>query len=244
MLRLHSHAFYLYSAIVGLAIREALVGAGRHIFIPLPPAAASASAYSTLAPWQIHLEAFRLVLFLFTISCFYFGCGLYFEKVHIHSEALVNPRAGTDRPEETATTGNKKSYGLDFGMGLIHFLIFFAWAIAITDHSRYSWGVSPFLVFLTAIFLYDLVWLVVSARLDSVEEIKLWAWVCAFFWFIGAVVFFGVRAWKNDVVAEEACYFVFYFYLCGDVIELFSGKPFFLKWILKALPSHVAGSLN
>ena len=185
---------------------------------------------ASLAPWQIRLEAYRLVLFLFTIACFYFGCGQYFEKVHIRS-AASDPNATT-----------KTSYGLDYGMGLIHFLIFFALAIAVTDHSRFRWGVSPYLIFLSAIFLYDLVWLAVSIRLDSVQEIKLWAWVCAFFWFIAAVVYFAARSWGNDVVAEEASFIVFGLYLCGDVIELFGGKPFFLKWILKLLPSNLSMS--
>lgn len=217
------------------------MSAGKHIFIPLPPAPANAASAAiaasvnvatsaTLAPWQIHLEALRLVLFLFTIACFYFGCGLYFDKVHI--------RPKVPERDESSAVNPTKSYGLDYLMGLIHFLIFFAWAIAITDHSRNSWGISSFLVFLTAIFLYDMVWLVVSIHLDSVQEIKLWAWVCALFWFVGAVVFFGVRAWKSAVIAEEACFFVFFLYLCGDVIELFTGKPFFLKWILKALPNN------
>jgi hypothetical protein len=127
--RLHNHAFYLYSAIVGLAIREALVGAGRHIFVPLSPAVPN---LPVLMPWQIRLEALRLVIFLFTIACFYFGAGVYFEKVHVH-------------PNDAGPIV-KKSYGLDFGMGLIHFLIFFACAIAVTDHSRIKWGMSPFLL--------------------------------------------------------------------------------------------------
>jgi hypothetical protein len=228
--RLHNHAFYLYSAIVGLAIREALVNAGKHIFIPLAPALPNVPAPVNLAPWQVHLEAFRLVLFLFTISSFYVGAGVYFDKVH------VNPA----KPEENL----KKSYGLDFGMGLIHFLIFFAWAMAITDHTRFAGGVSPFLLYLSAIFLYDMVWLVVSFHLDSMQEIKLWALVCFFFWAVATGVFFAIRGWKGDVFAEEICFFIFVLYLCGDIIELFSGKPFFLKWILRALPKNVAEKIG
>jgi hypothetical protein len=213
--RLHNHAFYLYGVLTGLAIREALVRAGPHIFVP-----------SNAIPWQAHLEAMRLVIFLFTISCFYFGAGVYFNKVHLCPE--------------TAEGYEKKNYGLDFGMGMVHFFIFFACAIAISDHSRPKWGISPFILYLSAIFLYDLVWLLASIRLDSFEEIKLWAVMCTFVWFLAAVTFLAVGVWKeNAVIAEEASFLVLGLYLVGDVIELFTGRPFFLELIKKILPRNV-----
>ena len=209
MLRLHNHAFYLYGVLVGLAMREALNRVGTHIFVP-----------SDAISWQAHLEALRLVVFLFTISCFYFGAGTYFNTVHL------NP--------ETADTFKKKNYGLDFGMGMIHFLIFFACAIAISDHSRPKLGISPFMLYLSAIFLYDLVWLLASIRLDSAHEIKLWAVMCAGVWFVAMVTFFGISIWKqNDVLAEEVSFIIFGLYLAGDVVELFTGRPFFEELIKK-----------
>lgn len=157
-----------------------------------------------------------------TISVFYFGSGVFFNRVHL------NP--------ETAETFKKKSYGLDFVGGLIHFLIFFAWAIAITDHSRYTLGASLFLVYLGAIFLYDLIWLLVSIPYDSVREIKLWALMCTVVFFLATGLFLGVRTWKNnDVIAEEACFIIYFLYLLGDAVELFTERPFFselIRWFL------------
>ena len=243
MHRLHSHSFYLYSAIVGLAIREALAGAGKHVLIPLSPSESAALNYQ---PWQFHLEAIRLVLFLFTIAVFYIGCGLYFDKVHPKpkdqdlSQNLEEIESIDGQPPKSPT----KSYGLDFGMGLIHFLIFFAWALSITNHSRPFWGVSTFMIFLSAIFLYDLVWLMASIRLDSVQEIKMWAIVCTGVWFFGAATFFVARTWGNDVRAEEVSYIPYFAYLVIDTLELFSGRPFFLKWILRALPRNALDSAS
>ena len=213
MQRLHNHAFYLYGVIVGLAIREALVDTGPHVFIP-----------SNVAPWKIHLEALRLIVFLATIGCFYFGAGVYFDKVHLG---------------ESSTNYSKKSYGLDFVMGLIHFLFFFAWALTLTNHSRNSLGISPFYGFLSAVFLYDLVWLIANIRFDAAHEIKMWAVMCLIVWCLATGLFFTVRAiTNNDVLAEEISLGLYACYLVGDAVELFSGKPFFLTLLQLLLPQN------
>lgn len=215
MQRLHSHAFYLYGVVVALAIREVLLRVGTHAFVPV--------AGEQVESWKIHLEALRLVLFLIAITCFYFGSGVFFDKVYI------NP--------DTAREFQKKNYGLDFTIGLIHFLIFFAWSLTITNHSRNGWGLSPFFGFLSAIFLYDLVWLIANVRYDSLQEIKLWAFMSALVFFVGAVGFFVARSLlNNDAVAEEISFLIFGLYLVGDAAELFSGRPFFSELIKSLLP--------
>ncbi len=210
--RLHSYTFFLFGVVVGLSIREVLVRSGPHIFLP-----------SDIEPWKTHLEALRVIVFLLTITCFYFGAGTFFDKVYLD--------------EDTAAKFSKKSYGLDFGLGLAHFLIFFGWSLTVADHSRLSWGVSPFLGFLSAVLLYDLVWLVVNLRHDSLQEIKLWTFMCFVTFLLGGVVFFVVRAFSNnDVISEECAFVVVALYILGDFTELVSGKPFFSELIKKVLP--------
>jgi hypothetical protein len=214
--RLHSHSFYLFGVVVGLSIREALVRTGSDLFLP-----------TKVEIWKVHLEALRLIIFLLTITCFYFGAGVFFDKIYI------NP--------ETATRYQRKNYGLDFSFGLIHFLAFFAWALSINDYSRSpKWGVSPFLGFLSAIFLYDLAWLFISYRYDSFDEIKLWAEWCAGTFFLASFVFIVVKFLfsKDDVFAEEMSFLVYGLYIAGDITELFSGRPFFEELLKKLLPKR------
>ena len=156
-------------------------------FVPSPP---NIIRPQMSAPLGIGLK--KLVLFLFTISCFYFGCGVYFNKIHINPEENT---VGPDSSDQTPKKPVQKELRIRLRHGIDSFLIFFAWAItAVTDHSRYLWGISSYLIFLSAIFLYDLVWLLISLHLDSVQEIKMWAIVCTVVWFLGANCF-----WRKSV---------------------------------------------
>jgi hypothetical protein len=219
MQRLHAHAFWVYGVIVGLAIREALVRAGSHIFLPGSPTFLP----SDVLPWKLHLEAFRLIIFLMTITCFYFGSGVFFDKVYLN--------------EKTASRFEKKSYGLDFVLGMVHYLVFFAWSLTLADHSRFRWGLSPFLLFMSAILLYDVVWFVASIRFDTMQELKLWTFFCVVVFFLAGVVFFFGRALSgNDVIAEEISFVVVGLYLLGDLVELFTDRPFFSELVRMVLP--------
>jgi hypothetical protein len=212
--RLHNHSFYLFSVVVGLSIREALVRTTPSLFLP-----------SKLETRQVHLEALRLIVFLTAIACFYFGSGVFFNKVYLDTV--------------TAENYKKKIYGIDYGFGFIHFLFFFVWAVTINDFTRSDkFSISPFLSFLSVIFLYDLVWLLASRGYDTFDEIKTWAvWSVAVF--LAASVVFFVFIFLNPadgVQGEEAAFVVYFLYLIGDLIELFSGKPFFVKLIKALLP--------
>jgi len=219
--RLHSHAFYLYGVIAGLSVREVLVRTGPDLFLILS---------SKTESWKVHLEWTRLIVFFFTICAFYFGSGLYFDKVYTNTE--------------TAGRFVKKNYGLDYCFGLIHFLIFFACALTINDYSRTPSGISLFLIFLAAIFLYDLPWLLANTSYDSSEEIKIWAEVCLIVVFLAGVVFMFVKyvLGKDPVVAEEASLCVFLIYLLFDMAELFTGNLIFSEWLKRLLPKHALQS--
>ena len=217
MQRLHSHAFYLYGVIAGLSIREVLVRTGPDLFLFLS---------SKTELWKVHLEWIRLIVFFLAISCFYFGAGVFFDRVH------VDPK--------TAQAYKKKNYGLDFWFGLIHFLIFFAWALTINDYSRTTSGLSLFWIFLAAIFLYDSAWLLANFRYDTFQEIKLWAEICGAVVFLAGVVsiFFKFVLLKDAVVAEEASFCVFIVYLLLDLAELFTGNSIFSEWLKRLVPRN------
>jgi hypothetical protein len=214
--RFHTHAFWLYGVITGLAIREALVRAGPHVFLYLSASRPEA--------WKLHLELSRLVIFCLCLFTFYFGAGVFFDKVH------VGPEAATKYPNN--------NYGLDYFFGLIHFVFFFGWALTIDDYSRTARGISLFLVFLTIIFLYDLAWLLANLKYDSFQEIQMWAEWAAITWFLGLVVWLLTKYVfsGNDVVAEEATFVVFGLYLIVDLVELFYEKQIFTHWIINLLP--------
>lgn len=213
MQRLHSHAFYIYGVIVGLSIREALARVAPHLLHP-----------STVPAWEARLEAVRLVVLLLMTTVFYFGSGVFFDKVYL------NPA--------TCDLYKKKIYGLDFAIGLAHFLFFFGWSLTITDHSRAYFGVSAFLGFMGFILIYDLVWIFMSTGYDTMEEIKLWTFMGVLTFVLSGVAFFVVRAVSDDVVGEYWAILVVMLYLLGDATELFSGRPFYAELLKKLLPKN------
>jgi hypothetical protein len=64
MKRLNDRAFFLYGVIVGLSIREAIVRVIPNIMMGVEA-------------WKARLEALRLIIYLLTITCFYFGAGVF-----------------------------------------------------------------------------------------------------------------------------------------------------------------------
>jgi hypothetical protein len=222
--RLHTHAFYLYGVIVGLAVREALIRVGPDLFLFLSP---------TTAGWRIRFAFLRLCIFFLAITTFYFGAGVFFDKVHTSKGCREKyPKA---------------NYGLDFWFGLIHFVFFFAWAQTINDYTRSSKGdLSLFLIFLSVIFLYDLAWLLANLTNDSFREIQVWAELCAFVWFIGvfAFVFCKFVLGTNGVFAEEVSFGIFIIYLFLDLTELFTGRHIFSNLLLRLIPIKTTPRTN
>jgi hypothetical protein len=218
MRRLHGQMFFLYGAVVGLAIREALVrvGPGLVNFLSSP-----------IEPWKIRLEFFRLVIFFLAISTFYIGAVFFFDRVHVGDEA-----------EKTYPRSN---YFYDFWFGLIHFVLFFLCAITINDFLRVKSGLSLFLIYLAIIFLYDLWWLFINRKQDSFEEIKVWAWSSAVAVFLAGVAFLFAKHvfGRDDVVAEDASLGVFGAYLIIDLAELLTGNQIISIALLRLLPKRL-----
>ncbi len=182
--RLYQNAFWFYGIIVGLAIREALTKVGPHVI-----------GSSPVEAWQRNLEIWRLILFLLTIIRFYLGSVYYFGRIHFDEGAN-----NTDR------SSYKSSYGLDFLLGLVHFLIIFFWSMTIVEHSVAISGLSLFLLLLALILSYDVIWLFSNkiAGLDSVHEIKLWTVVNILSLAFGALFYLaGEKCTDNNLVTSE-----------------------------------------
>ena len=197
---------------MALSIREALVRVGPNVFLP-----------NSMDHWKVHLEAWRLVIFMMTICCFYLGSGVFFDKVY------NGPNADEEFPN--------KSYGLDYVMGFVHFVAFFAWSQTIDNFTTPLLGMSPFLGFLSGIFLYDLVWLAANIRFDTVQAIKVWAICALLVWLVATATFLIARSiTKNDFTAEKISFVVYGLYLIIDAAELLTGKPVFVEWMKRAIP--------
>lgn len=206
---------FLYGAVVGLAIREALVRVGPGLVNFLS---------STMQPWKMRLEAARLGIFFLAISTFYVGSVQFFDKVHVREGAEGSyPRT---------------VYAFDFWIGLIHFVLFFFCAITIDDFLRIKPGISLFVMYLAFIFLYDILWLCVNWGQDSFEEIKVWTWSSALTVFLAGVAFLVTKfvLSQDDVIAEYASLSIFGAYLFIDLSELLTGNPIISRWLLRLLP--------
>jgi hypothetical protein len=153
----HSHAFFVYGVIVGLAVREALVRVLPHV---LPTLIESVPPLPGDPLNQIGLEAIRLCTFLLVLIRFYIGAGVYFDRVYCG---------------ETASNFENKNYGLDFLMGTLHFIILFIWSETITGHNRFPHGMSAYVYFLGLSLLYDCLWWFLSTDYDTVGVIRRWA---------------------------------------------------------------------
>jgi len=216
MQRLHNSVTFVYGVIVGLAIREALVRTVPDIL-----------HLTQIVGWRANLEAFRLVLFLSLIVRFYFGSGTYFESVYL----------GENAPAPSLQT--RVSYGIDFSSGLVHFLVFFAWSLTLTDHNRPWQGTGIFLWVLAVILAFDAVWYFANPSALTKDRIKLWAEFNLATLILAGILFFGVRAFTgNDVLAEECSFPLIALVSLIDYVELISGRDVFARVILRMLPSR------
>ena len=148
---LKPQATYLYGIIVGLSIRESLIQVVPQL----------TSATHNVEAWSLELQCFRLLLFLTTIIRFYLGSVSFFDEVHNATTADQNYTS--------------KNYGLDFIVGLIHFVFFYAWATTINDVKHRDPGsLSHFTALAGVVLAYDVVWLVVSLRYSTRNRIGAW----------------------------------------------------------------------
>jgi hypothetical protein len=210
---LHKDFFWIYGVIGGLAIREALTQTLHHALSN--PAAG--------APWILHLELWRTILFMLMIVRCYVGSVVFFNKVHGPSA----PAAG--------------NYYLDFIMGFTQFNIFYAWSITIFSYSRTTKGFSYFLLGMLLILLYDLLWLIFNWRYDTTERLKVLAVVNTLTALVSLLAFFAFADVldTNFQVAEEAALIPAMVVAILSISDTISETSFFTKALESAIPKQV-----
>lgn len=195
---LHKQALWLYGVLVGLSIGEALRSAIPHIISIPPPAGIAYGRWSDLI---------RLVVFLTVIIRFYLGAAAFFDEEYIKRVEAKYPQ---------------KSFGTDFLIGIIHFILFFALASTIDVHPKVSTDPSAFTatiasvvtsvstgaaipapsvsaiplrlfpVILGFILIYDLLWYFVCREYDTRRFIKRWMIVNCATFLIGLLTYTSI----------------------------------------------------
>ena len=153
-----------------------------------------------------YLEQARLLVFLAMLIRFYLGSVKFFDKVYIS--------------EATAPGYANKDFGIDFGVGFIHFLIFFSWSLTIADEYRSPFGMSKYLWFLTVVLLYDALWIGLSWKKDTRKEIKLWTAVNVATFILGVILFFVGKALEKPVLGEWLVLVPVAFFTAIDFVEM------------------------
>ena len=214
MRELHKEFFWIYGVIVGLAIREALTQTLHHA-LSIPAAD---------APWILHIELWRTILFMLMIVRFYVGSVVFFNNVH-----------GCSAPAA------ESNYYLDFVMGLTQFIFFYAWSVTIFSYSRNSKGVSYFLYGMFLILLFDLVWLLFNWRYDTAERLKVLAIVNTLTALVSFVVFLTWSALldANFQIAEEVALVPVVLVSVLGISENVSAAPIFTRILESAIPRQV-----
>jgi hypothetical protein len=198
---LHPQASWLYGVVVALAIREGLAQVIPQITSPLHNG----------ETWAITLQIWRLTVFLFVLIRFFLGSVKYFDEIH--------------HDPESSRRYQTKSYGLDFLVGLVHFILFFGWATTIADvrHHELATGLSHFVKIGGVILLYDVVWFAVSWRYDTRREILPWTCINLITVLLCAAVIFP--PWPADaVLREQIAIPIVMFISLVDIVGLISNR--------------------
>lgn len=143
------HALWIYGVIVGLALRDSIT-----LFFP--------HDRTTASSYHEFLEFTRFLIFIFIACRFYLGAARYFEEVH------------SPTTDATKFPDAREIFGLDFLVGLFHFLFIFGLSGTIIRHDIWAFGLTPAFVLLLGILCYDVIWWIVSAKSSTRNLIGTW----------------------------------------------------------------------
>lgn len=205
---IHKHAYWLYGVIVGLAIREALGDVLRHALTP-----------PFEQGWVSVPEALRLAVFLIVTIRYYLGSAVFFEVAYLSADSDTNyPR---------------KNYTIDFLVVLMHFLIFFSWAISIDVHTKPA---RLFPALLAFILFYDGLWFLACKRYDTSRVIKLWSAVSIAMLVVSIAVYFAASYFQaSQAWAEGLAFIPVIIASLISISETTRRKQIFAEWLTKLL---------
>lgn len=149
----YKQAFWVYTVIIALAIREVLADVLPRVFayFQATPAASSGQAPEP-AFW---LELIRSLAFFIMITRFHLGGTLVLHRLN-------------EQPSLPARSG------FQVLTGFVHFLLFFAWALMVPRTAQ-ALQISLFMWILLLILLWDLPWYLLSPSSER-AVIKPWMW--------------------------------------------------------------------
>jgi hypothetical protein len=173
---LHASGSWLIGTVVALALREALTTCVPHIVDP----------HSHLHQGVDHpgriltLETIRLCVFMVVTLRFFLGSVEFFQEVL----------------EEAVRNNSNEAYSKDFLFGIVHFIIFLAWAVTVDVNDI---GELWFLGILGMILLYDIPWCLLRPKQSSNHnKVKLWAVMNAVTVVFSIAAFFAMRTFFGD----------------------------------------------
>ena len=130
-------SFWVYTVIIGLAIREVLVDVLPRIFAVFQPSSPSTLGHAPEpALW---LAIVRGLVFFVMVTRFHLGGAL-----------VLSSLTSDDRVPSRGS-------GVNVFTGFIHFLLFFAWALSVDSTAQWL-GLSLYVWILMAILLFDVLW--------------------------------------------------------------------------------------
>lgn len=193
------HAIWIYGALVGLALKEAIATVAPHML-----------AFAT-EPDVLYAEVIRLFVFGLMTIRFYLGAAHVFEN--LHSPALSAKDGYADLPEDDqqALRRASRQVGVDFLCGVLHFTIFSVWSMTLELHAPYGSATAhsihegAFRWVLAFILVFDLFWLAARPG-PHARELKFWTFVNTASLVMGTALFSWltmVRHW-GSVDAETA----------------------------------------
>ncbi len=209
--KIKREVLWFYGVLVGLALKEALVPVISHYIDP---------PRNTVRTEHFQ-EFWRLLIFVLLAVRFYLGAVIYFSDVY------------------DSTKYPTKSFGTDFLVGFVHFVLFFGLALTIPIHnpsdpslSQDGFRTGLFLGLLLVVLLYDLLWLVLNRKNSTKENIAKWAYLNLFtviaMMFVYVIVFvvYTVSGSPFDFFTCEAIVLIpLLIASIVDIPELVDGKP-------------------
>ena len=202
--RIHEQAFWLYTIIIGLAIRQVLIEIIPRSLNYFFSTELHLPTRETLYASSFYIELVRSLVFLIVITRFYLGSVLVLAEL-------------TRKPG-----GPPKGSWVHVLTGSVHFLLFFWWAYT-PFVTAVIWRISLFVWVLILILLWDVAWFVLTPG-DQRSTIKPWLYR-NLRTFLGMVILFFASLWFLSAQAQEVLMLVLVLVVSlGDFREMFTKR--------------------
>jgi len=126
----------------------------------------------------------------------------------------------------------RRNFATDFVIGFLHFIGFVFLGFTISVHSE----LRLFPLAILFILGYDLVWFLMTYKLDTTDIIKWWAFVNGVILVICAALYLGIERYTaSPQIAEIAALWLVFISTLTDIGWMMQKKPFFepiREWLM------------